>query len=279
MHALVALLGVAPALGWSSLGHRVAAQVAQDRLSPEAKAGVGRLFGEDDALAAVAACPDELLFSSVTFRCGRSLELGPDAERRTAPWHYVNLPASMTATAEALSGWCPGGDCLLDAIRAQQAVLARADATDRERRLAVMHLVHLVADAHQPLHCANDDDRGGNDKRVALGGESFKLHELWDGMLRPLRGRRRPRSPNPMARKAERLIRRTDVSAWLAGDPVLAAVIESHEIAGREIYPAYQASAEIDAAYLARFEPVVVERLAKAGVRLAAILERALAGR
>ena len=46
-----------------------------------------------------------------------------------------------------------------------------------------MFLVHFVGDLHQPLHCADDNDRGGNDVPVQLYTRSTKLHAVWDNGL------------------------------------------------------------------------------------------------
>jgi S1/P1 Nuclease len=47
---------------------------------------------------------------------------------------------------------------------------------------------HLTATArervrHQPLHCADDHDRGGNDVHVTFFGENANLHSVWDTLL------------------------------------------------------------------------------------------------
>jgi hypothetical protein len=39
----------------------------------------------------------------------------------------------------------------------------------------------LVGDLHQPLHASDDNDRGGNDKRVSAPGlGAGNLHHFWD---------------------------------------------------------------------------------------------------
>ncbi len=45
-------------------------------------------------------------------------------------------------------------------------------------------LIHVIGDAHQPLHCGYGYDRGGNDVKVTLFGEETELHAVWDtGMI------------------------------------------------------------------------------------------------
>jgi len=54
-----------------------------------------------------------------------------------------------------------------------------------EKLLAFKFLLHFVGDVHQPLHAADDHDRGGNDKFVifAHGTLCTKLHSYWDTVL------------------------------------------------------------------------------------------------
>jgi S1/P1 Nuclease len=67
-----------------------------------------------------------------------------------------------------------------------------ASAQDKAEKMS--WLIHLVGDAHQPLHCATlvnsvypapQGDRGGNQffVKVPPTGSSQKLHSLWDGLL------------------------------------------------------------------------------------------------
>ena len=61
----------------------------------------------------------------------------------------------------------------------------------RSKRLeALKFVVHFMGDLHMPLHCADDGDRGGNDKLVRFKtpgrrgrGSKIKLHALWDRLI------------------------------------------------------------------------------------------------
>jgi hypothetical protein len=52
--------------------------------------------------------------------------------------------------------------------------------TTDEKREALRFVIHFVADIHQPLHCANNNDRGGNDIPLRWGNRKTNLHEIWD---------------------------------------------------------------------------------------------------
>ena len=44
-----------------------------------------------------------------------------------------------------------------------------------------MFVIHFVGDLHQPLHSANNGDRGGNEVHIVFQGNPGNLHSLWDG--------------------------------------------------------------------------------------------------
>jgi hypothetical protein len=44
-------------------------------------------------------------------------------------------------------------------------------------------VIHFVADIHQPLHCANNNDRGGDDVSLMWKKRNTNLHEIWDHYL------------------------------------------------------------------------------------------------
>ena len=52
---------------------------------------------------------------------------------------------------------------------------------------ALKFLLHLIGDVHQPLHSADNDDRGGNEVKVIVDGFPYNtrekdnnLHHFWD---------------------------------------------------------------------------------------------------
>lgn len=105
----------------------------------------------------------------------------------TAPWHYENAyysPAEQTFISHCK--FAEKGD-LSDVIPRLQAVL-ESDASESQQALVLAFWVHLVSDAHQPLHTLTKIDRachhdfGGNKSCVApeVGRCKLNLHQLWD---------------------------------------------------------------------------------------------------
>jgi S1/P1 nuclease len=69
------------ALAWSGDGHQIVCLIAEDRLTPVAKAGIRELLGDDAEIADAEIC----LWADNVRR----------QRRETAPWHYVNVPTSQ----------------------------------------------------------------------------------------------------------------------------------------------------------------------------------------
>lgn len=169
---LAAFLVSSPALAWGKLGHRLVAQVAERDLTPSARAEVARLLaGEPDpTLPGVASWADELR------------ERDPDLGRRSATWHYVNIGESNCRYVARRD--CPGGNCVIEALRAQTAILADTTRPRAERAQALKFVVHFVGDVHQPMHAGYGHDRGGNRHQIRYRGRGTNLHAFWDsGML------------------------------------------------------------------------------------------------
>ena len=135
-----------------------------------------------------------------------------------------------------------------------------------------MFLVHLVADIHQPLHCAErNGDAGATAVPVKWFGENMSLHLVWDvGLIE-----KRTYDCGEYVRDLER--------DWIIANGVLGVrqgmpadwARESHKAAVDVDY-ALPDDLELGEEYYARSRPTVERQLTLAGVRLARILDEAL---
>ncbi|WP_460830128.1 S1/P1 nuclease [Lysobacter humi (ex Lee et al. 2017)] len=263
--ALVALLAFAPsASAWSVRGHRLVGGLAERELAPRARAEVDRLLaGEaEPTLAGVSAWADEVRAND------------PVLGRRSAPWHYVTMRAPDCAYDAARD--CPGGDCVVEAIRAQVAILADRGRSLADRRQALKFVVHFVGDVHQPLHANNRGDKGGNEVQVRIpqhgGGErGGNLHGLWDRGLVDYTGLS---EPDYLAR-----LERLPLAIEQGGPavPPAAHAWAEHACAIAMRPGLYPATANVPAGYMAAWTPIADEQLRRAGSRLAQLLNAALA--
>ncbi|MBV8603080.1 MAG: S1/P1 nuclease [Pelomonas sp.] len=249
--AAVATLGAALvpslALAWGADGHRLVAEESQQLLAPAARAEVDRLLALE---------PGATLMSISTWA---------DETRApgTAAWHYVNLPRDGNCTYSAPRD-CADGACVVGAIEHEEAVLA-SKAPDAERLVALKYVVHFVGDVDQPLHAGYADDKGGNTYQVQFDGRGTNLHSVWDsGLIRTWPGG----LDALRAAVAAKLVKDGD-----AATPEQWAEESCRIVAAPGFYPSGHV---LDAAYVERMDPVVVDRLAAGARRLAAVLNTTL---
>lgn len=257
--AVLCAFAAAPAAAWGRLGHRLVAALAWDELSPNARAAVAELLnGEaDPTLPGVAVWADDLRAND------------PDLGRRSAKWHYVNIAEHDCAYVAARA--CPGGDCVVEAIRTQTAILADRSRPRAERAQALKFVVHFVGDVHQPLHAGFAHDKGGNDFQVNLDGRGSNLHSLWDSGLLNSGGldeagylQRLRKMPLAVARAKRPLP--PDAAHW--------AEASCKVVREPGLYPA---SAKISPAYLQHWRPLAEAQVRRGGSQLAVVLNAALA--
>jgi nuclease S1 len=245
------------ALAWGAGGHSVVAEIAQRRLSAVTQRHVMALLGGNTSLASVASWADTQAVLHAT----------------TRRWHYVNIPlGSESYSAVRDCKLTAEGDCVVAAIDRFQRILGNRRLPRAQRTAALKYLVHLVADAHQPLHCAErDGDAGGNGLKVQYFGAPLSLHQVWDYAMLD----RATYDWGEHVEQAEAWLKTQNAKALARGTPLIW-IMESHKLAATVAYdtPSDLALAE---AYNDRALPVARQQLAKAGVRLAAVLTQALA--
>lgn len=253
------LLAPHPAAAWGAMGHRLVAQLAADELTPDARTEIAHLLQGEAAptLPGIAAWADELR------------EHDPDLGRRSSGWHYVNL-GEQQCTYDATRD-CKGGNCVVEALAAQAAVLADRGRSPAERARALKFVVHFVGDIHQPMHAGYAHDKGGNTVQLSIDGRGTNLHALWDSKLLASAGldegaylQHLRALPVVVPMPARALP--PDSATWAR---------QSCAIATRPgVYPA---TAKLPADYAATWRPVAEEQLRRAGTRLALLLNAALA--
>lgn len=245
-----------PAYGWGREGHKLISRIAAARLTEKTKAAIAGLLNEGESIESVASWADEV-------RSGRP---------ETSTWHYINIPVSRSGD---WSRYCPETGCVVTIIGKMERRLADRTLDRGQRREALLFLMHFLSDLHQPLHVGDQGDRGGNDVPTVYRNYAGNLHGLWDTGL--IRGYMQT-DPG----MAERLARRA--GAWeywrtKRGNPDSWAW-QSHGISRDVAYPKLPKGkpAQIGEDYARTAKPYVERQLRRAGLRLAAVLNRALGG-
>jgi hypothetical protein len=276
----------ASAQAWGDEGHRVVALIAEHYLDPQVKLRVQALLATD----ASAVVSDRSIASEATW-ADRYRDSDRDASReryeQTRRWHYVDLELTspdldracfahpaLPPGLPASSG--PAAACVVDKIDQFEAELGNPATGSDERRLALQFLLHLLGDVHQPLHASDDADEGGNLKRVsARGMRAGNLHRYWDSEFVRVLG-----EPQAVSQRLIAKISAADIKAWQRGGAADWAR-ESFWLAKAVGYgplprPGARGGYRLSAGYVHAAVSAVQLQLQRAGVRLAAVLNRAL---
>ncbi len=115
------------------------------------------------------------------------------------PWHYINYPIYLNKKVDTefnnlkihIDGELNKNFNITQAIKANLAILSKKGATKKDKALAISWLLHIVGDAHQPLHSTAlfsetyfpKGDRGGNLIQIGGQGQIENLHWYWDTRL------------------------------------------------------------------------------------------------
>lgn len=229
------------AFAWGKDGHAIVATLAQAQLSPKAKAEIEKLLALEPGatLASIASWADE------------------QRDRSTAAWHYINFPKGSCNYDPARD--CPDGNCVVAALTKRLEILKSA-ATPQEQLTALKYVVHFAGDIHQPLHAGYVDDKGGNSYQVRFGDKGTNLHSLWDsGMLRAA-------GVEFVAATVQAIPAKT-----YALEPTKMAEESCKLVQAEGFYP----DRVVSEAYAAKYVPIMQDRLAAAGARLAWMLNLA----
>jgi hypothetical protein len=268
------------AYAWGAKGHRVIGALAEQRLTPAARARVTAILEGED-LATVSTWADEMRSS------GDKPGFWTDY---AANWHYVNVAPGADYASSVKN---PRGDAYA-ALETFVAILLDQPVPEgpvREglvlyfgeldthaadvKRFALKFLVHIVGDLQQPLHSGYADDRGGNEARVTWFGAPSNLHAVWDTRLVEQTGLAYPE----LARRLGGRIARTpasDIRLWESAAPI-AWIAEAQDTLQR-IYERHATQTELDSRYAAAFVPTVELQLLKGGLRTAHVLNSLFGG-
>lgn len=298
---------------WWDMGHKQIAALAYSKLTPAAKSKVNQLIRrhlaypmwieglegmpvkEVDQAAFVNAAVWADDIKNTNANC---LSLGPpgcyvggptdrvDGPRADANagladhlihdhWHYYDIPFSPDGTQTVAS---PPVNALSQ-IKVFTAALADPAMSDDIKSFDLVWLLHLVGDAHQPLHTTQrftseipDGDRGGNEEKVDIGVGALKLHQLWDGILGES-------GPAAAAVAAATALPPADPVAAALSDPAVwfdeGFTVAKAEVYTTEIGPGI-GDFKLSAAYLVNARKVAEGRASIAGARLANLINAAL---
>lgn len=280
-----------PASAWNAAGHRLSALIAWQQLDETTREQISRVLklhpdherwlarakdGDPEVAVFLEAStwPDEIKsderFHDADKDEATALLPGFPDMARHRHWHYIDRPIGDPAKRRATDGEL---DRQLDRLI---KTIGSRKSSDRQRAYALPWLIHLVADAHQPLHTVSRydakgrGDEGGNlqiirhpfHPRLSV----MKLHTYWDDLAGPpwLRGRYLERAASALVAAHPPPPPGGGVQRWID---------ESWQIARDDAYPpGDEAVPTLTADFHQKAQAIARQRVAEAGYRLATLL-------
>jgi len=244
-------LAAATASAWGASGHRIVAMIAARHLSNPARQRVTEILGANVSLESVANYADAIR----------------NIKPETSQFHFVDIPKDAT-NYDPHRDCAPSdkGDCVIQALERFRAQVLDQNETLANRRFALKFIVHLVGDMHQPLHCADNHDRGGNMVSVTWFGRTANLHKVWDTLIIQEAGL----DDAEFASALDSDLTDQQIAAIQQGNLTQWA-LESHKAAHDFAYVIPNNHA-LDQAYYDRNAPIVDQQLLRGGLRLAKVL-------
>ena len=149
---------------WGYKAHYVIAEIAEQNLTPTAKAKVNDMLN-GKKMAYWADWLDKV-------RSDNTYDF-------TSTWHYANVDSGYTyetMTKAATGDVVTASDLAIKMIQSQTE-------NDSVKTMYLKFLIHLIGDLHCPMHAGRATDRGGNQHRVTWFGNETNLHRLWDSQV------------------------------------------------------------------------------------------------
>ncbi|MBO0357851.1 S1/P1 nuclease [Hymenobacter sp. BT186] len=240
---------------WGVDGHRAVGKIAEQHLSRKARREVQKLLGTE-TLTLVSTWPDEIRYY-------------PEY-KDTAPWHYVNTPSGLTHDQYIQQLKAQTEPNAYNVLQTKLLELKDTSKSQAERLAALKFVVHIVGDAHQPLHAGHAEDKGGNDIKLKYRGKDTNLHSLWDSGLLDYQGL----TYTEMATQYNQHLPHQQVREWQKAMPEQW-FWESYQ-ASEQIYKDVPTDGDVDYKYYPAHSELMKQRIEQAGVRLAELLNKTL---
>jgi S1/P1 Nuclease len=239
-------------ISWGRVGHEAIGYIAASHLTPKTAAAIKSLLG-NETLADISNYADEIRSDSFF--------------QFTGPWHYLDVPAEENHAQfkESVSSLTTPN--IYTALLHWESVLADTRSNRSVKIFALKMVVHLVGDAHQPLHIARTVDEGGNLVPLWFDNQSTNLHALWDSKMIERRGL----TAQELAADWD-FANPEDIKNWQA-DSLLGWLYESNHISNH-IYDEHPEGKRLGKDYYDQHIELVRQRIDQAGIRLAGILNQ-----
>lgn len=241
-------------LAWGMTGHRVVAQIADQNIKSSTRKKINSLL-DNMPIAYWANWPDFI----------KSDKTGE--YDHTHIWHYVNAPGNLSKEDFITYIKNVKQDNIYKEITLLERTIGDKVSSLEQKRVALYFLVHLMGDAHQPMHVGREEDLGGNRISVLWFNDKSNLHAVWDGKLidyMKYSYTEYANLLNTISKEKKKTLQAGTLEDWL---------YESHCVAN-EIYSSVNNEDRLSYDYAYKYTDVVELQLQRGGLRLAAILDQ-----
>ncbi|MDO3627543.1 S1/P1 nuclease [Mucilaginibacter sp. BT774] len=244
-------------ISWGFKGHKAVATIAEYHLNKNVKDAIDVLL-DKQPMGDVASWADEVR--------------NDPKYKYTASWHFLNLPLGLNRQQFEQAVINQQQPNIYTAIMNCEAVIANVHEPDQNKKQeALKFLIHLVGDAHQPMHISRAEDKGGNTIQVRFDDKGTNLHSIWDSRLIDHEGL----SDTQMVKEYD-TASPGQIKAWQNDSPVQW-LWESYQISTK-LYAEAEKTNKLDDEYYRTHIGIVHERIDRAGIRLAGLLNKLFDG-
>ncbi|WP_432328037.1 S1/P1 nuclease [Mucilaginibacter sp. P25] len=243
---LISAVVIVTMASWGYIGHQAVGIIAENHLTPEARQAV-QLLLSGRSLGDIASWADEV------------------RDAKTFPEHFINAPLGLSYEQLITEVKNQPQDNVYKAIQANEAILKNPASGKQEKENALKFIVHFVGDLHQPMHVSRKEDQGGNTIQLQFEDKGTNMHALWDSRMIDKQGL-----------KAEEIAAQFDkataeqVKQWQA-ESLMVWIWESYQISSK-LYPESMPGSKLEEDYYRSHIAIIDERIEKAGIRLAGLL-------
>lgn len=254
MLALVLCFQLSSVFAWGTIGHRVVAEIAERHLNKKAKKKIGKIIGQQ-----------KLAYWA---NWGDFIKSDPRPEfKKLGNSHFINLNANLP-WAEFQLGLDNSADENLykTAIRLEKSFADKTISMEQQKQ-NLYFLIHILGDAHQPMHVSRAEDQGGNKIEVSWFGKKSNIHRVWDSDLVD----NEKYSYTEYATVLD--VRSKEENKEFAAGELSNWLYESNQLA-EKIYADVANNANLSYSYVYQNKDVMEQCLLKGGLRLAKVLNR-----
>ena len=239
---------------WGTTGHRVVAEIAERHLTKKAKKNIGKIIGQQ-----------KLAYWA---NWGDFIKSDPNPEfKKLGNSHFINLNSNLPWADFQLGLESSADENLYKtALRIEKSFADKTIPMDQKKQ-NLYFLIHILGDAHQPMHVSSAEDQGGNKIEVSWFGKKSNIHRVWDSDLVD----NEKYSYTEFATVLD--VNNKKENEQLAAGELANWLYESNQLA-EKIYADIANNANLSYSYVYQNKDIMEQCMLKGGLRLAKVLNR-----